>query len=493
MNWGIGRRPLRRASIAGVLALLMAFYFWTAMSSDVPSRPTENATGSYYGLLANAFRAGQLHLLIDPSPQLLALPDPYDPIQNAAFRLHDAVLFRGKYYLYYGPTPALLLYLPFKALTGLELTDPLVVALSCSVGLFFAFRLVEFLRHRYMPQTPFGLRLATLLALGFGSVMPFLLRRPLHYEVAISAGNALAFAALYYFVAGSLDGRLHRGRIAVGSLLLGLAAGARVPMLAAGLVPAVLAGYVVLNRKREPLLDQLTTLLAFGAPVTACVFLLGLYNHLRFGSWTEFGIGYTLQAWQSARTYKFFSLARLPPGMFYYGLAPPRLGVDFPFIRLDAAFYLPPPPGYYLEPVAGILPGVPLVAILFLAPLLYLGSHPPPLALWLTAGPLLATGLVLLVQAALAAGTMRYEVDFAIFLLVPALLLWFACANALRYASAGRMLTVTIFAGLLCVTVIVQTAFSLVGYYDNLKRGSPRTYEAIHSVFLPLERRLHAP
>jgi hypothetical protein len=45
--------------------------------------------------------------------------------------------------------------------------------------------------------------------------------------------------------------------------------------------------------------------------------------------------------------------------------------------------------------------------------------------------------------------------------------------NALRYARAWRMLTATTFAGPL-VTIIVHTAFSLVGYYDNLRRGSPR-------------------
>jgi hypothetical protein len=259
-------------------------------------------------------------------------------------------------------------------------------------------------------------------------------------------------------------------------------------MLAAGLVPAMLAGYVMMYRKREPLRDHLTTLLAFGAPLFACVLLLGLYNHLRFGSWTEFGVSYTLQGWQSARTYKFYSLARAPAGMFYYVLSPPHLSATFPFIRVDPALYLAPPADFYLEPVAGILPSVPLLLILLLAPLLYFGWYHPPL--WLVAAPLLVAGLVLLVQVALAAGTMRYEVDFVTLLLVPALLLWFAGVNALKNARVWRVLAVTIFACLLSTTIIVQTAYSLVGYYDDLKRGSPKTYETIHSVFLPLERRL---
>ena len=67
-----------------------------------------------YNLLAKGYLSGHLSLSILPAPELLALPDPYDPIANARLRIWDATLFKGRYYLYFGPTPALLLFAPFR-------------------------------------------------------------------------------------------------------------------------------------------------------------------------------------------------------------------------------------------------------------------------------------------------------------------------------------------------------------------------------------------
>src|SRR3954471_417762 len=62
--------------------------------------------------LADAFRHGQTSLLKQPPPELVALANPYDARANRAAResgAHDLALFRGRYYLYWGPVPALLL------------------------------------------------------------------------------------------------------------------------------------------------------------------------------------------------------------------------------------------------------------------------------------------------------------------------------------------------------------------------------------------------
>ena len=99
-------QQLRRLMPAAIAAVLCIWYFAAA----VPLRHLPQHR--YYNLLADAFRAGQTSLLVTPSPELLALPNPYDPAQNAALRLHDATLYRGRYYLYFGPTPALVLFLP---------------------------------------------------------------------------------------------------------------------------------------------------------------------------------------------------------------------------------------------------------------------------------------------------------------------------------------------------------------------------------------------
>ena len=68
--------------------------------------PALRREGDYYNLLVDGFRHGHLYLPVKPEPELLALENPYDPVANAAYRLLDPSLYNGRYYLYFGPVPA---------------------------------------------------------------------------------------------------------------------------------------------------------------------------------------------------------------------------------------------------------------------------------------------------------------------------------------------------------------------------------------------------
>src|SRR5579862_7499946 len=71
----------------------------------------------YYDLLGRAFANGQLRLPAEPAPALLALADPWSDRINRPYRLLDTVLYNGHYYLYHGPTPALLVFTPWYLIT----------------------------------------------------------------------------------------------------------------------------------------------------------------------------------------------------------------------------------------------------------------------------------------------------------------------------------------------------------------------------------------
>ncbi|MBU0761598.1 MAG: hypothetical protein KKD39_01105, partial [Candidatus Altiarchaeota archaeon] len=81
----------------------------------------------YYNYMTDAFLAGQLHLLIEPSDQLLSLDDPYDPSQNAPYRLGDAALYKGHYYVVHGPTASVLLFVPWKIIFGTDFPTSMAV------------------------------------------------------------------------------------------------------------------------------------------------------------------------------------------------------------------------------------------------------------------------------------------------------------------------------------------------------------------------------
>src|SRR5882757_4094512 len=131
-NSAIGGR--KSVWILGTLILsILGFYFWTAQA-PTKAYAFGKDDHSYYALLAKAFLAGQLSLPVEVPPELAAAKNPYEPAERTYPVLHNASFYKGKYYIYFGPAPALVLFLPFRALTGWDLPQNMSVAILCSVG-----------------------------------------------------------------------------------------------------------------------------------------------------------------------------------------------------------------------------------------------------------------------------------------------------------------------------------------------------------------------
>src|SRR5688572_7044104 len=139
------RARLRRIPLAevigriviGALVVLVGCYYWWAVRATGERMEWKADRYGYYNHLGRAFASGQLHLPIVPSPELLALNDPWDPAQNHPHRMHDMVLFNGRYYLYHGAGPALLLFTPWRLITGYDLPEAAAVAVFCFAAFLF--------------------------------------------------------------------------------------------------------------------------------------------------------------------------------------------------------------------------------------------------------------------------------------------------------------------------------------------------------------------
>ena len=158
--------PLDRGRLPGLVFVAVASFHFAAAWVGGPAPNWHGQTPEYFPLLTDAFLAGQTSLLVQPSAEMLALPDPYDPYANARYRLHDASLYHGKYYLYFGPTPALVLFLPYKVLTGWHLPSRIAVALFCTLGFAFSCALFFLLAKRERWDCPEWLGSAAVLSLG---------------------------------------------------------------------------------------------------------------------------------------------------------------------------------------------------------------------------------------------------------------------------------------------------------------------------------------
>jgi hypothetical protein len=473
--------------VLGLLVAVASFYLWTATSSGNPIHFGESRT-DYYNVLGDGFLDGQLSLPVKPAKELLALPNPYDPVANGPYRLHDLSLYKGRYYMPWGPTPALTLFLPFRLLGLGDMPENLAVVLFSLGGLVFSILLLRLLVRRFLPTTPLWVQLAAIVALAFENVAPFILRRPAVYEVAISAGYCFTFAGLYLLFTGVLTERRSLLRLALGSLCLGLAVGARPNLL---LVALVLVFVWRLARRGALRAIRVRVAAALIGPLLLCVAALVLYNYARFHSPLEFGQRYQL-AGVEVRKKDTFNPSYIVPGLYYYLFAPARLNLNFPF------FHLPPPPAYPghvpagydgVEVTGGLFPNVPILLVLpAVVPFVFARRLKLPSGLGAIVGTLTLIGaaIVLALSFAFWGTTMRYEMDFLALLLLAALLVWLAAVSAVGKSRSVRRLFSVGGAVLVGYGALVGAAISVTGYYDSLRTGSPGTYRTLERFFSPL-------
>ena len=418
-------REISRWMQCGVLgtvcALVIGVYAYAARSGALESLSL-NPADTYYNLLVQGFRAGHLSLNKEAPPGLAQLADPYDPTANALYRsapyrMLDLSYYKGRLYLYFGVTPALILFWPYVALTGHYLFYSQAVAIFCAMGFLASVGLLRALWRRYFAEVSVGVVAACALALGLATGVPVLLSRSDVYEVPISCGYMLTMLAL-----GALWCALHEpeprrsrwGWLAAASVAYGLAVGARPSLLFGAVI--LLVPVVQAWRERKPIG---ALLMAATGPIVLIGLGLMLYNARRFDSPFEFGWHYQL-ATERQDTAQPFSLRHLWFNFRVYFLEPVRWSGRFPFVR---DIIVPPlPPGHFggVEKPFGVLTNIPLVWLALAVPLAWRGRSAKERSLvreFLAAVTLLV-GISALTMGAFFATSMRYEVDF-----LPALVL----------------------------------------------------------------------
>jgi hypothetical protein len=420
-------------------------------------------SGHYYDYLGRAFAAGHLYLPIEPSPQLLAQPDPWDPKVDDSLKLFDAVLYNRRYYLYHGAGPAVMLFTPWRLITGHDLPENYGLFLLCLGGyLFSAGALMGILRLAQVRVGP-GMLAMMMLALGTCQGVPFLLNRVWVYEVAIGGGYFCIAAALYFLVRGFESGRPQW--LAAAGFMFGMAVACR-PHLA--IVGAVALTALVFTSWRRAIYF-LTSLLVVGVAIAA-------YNYERFGNPLEFGNRYLLSGPHQSKLN--LATANVKPGMYYLLLSAPEFSPVFPWILITPHVRdFPRPATNTVEPTTGAIylaPFLPLAVLVFFAR-----------RVGLLLGTVVLSGLlVLMFITATGWSTQRYQVDF-----LPWLVLGCMGGFAVATSRLGKRWRWA-FSGVVCVAILfgsaANLALGLAGPYDEMKLNKPAGFVRIASWFSPI-------
>lgn len=463
--------------------LVAAFYVWTSLSDRLSWRWGREQT-DYYNLLVDGFLQGKLSLGVEVPEELLRVKDPYDPDQRpAGVALHDVSLYRGKYYIYFGVVPAVLVLLPFRVVTGVDLPLGAAVLGFVLAGYAVQLGLLEAVRRRFFPRVGAVAGAAVGVVVGFASCTPVLLRRSSLYDVPISSGFFLAMAALACLYAALVrkGGRLWW--VAASSLCWGLAVGCRpIYLLAPGCL--VLACGFWLRAEREVWRDWRARGRLLGAafgPLAAVGLLLAAYNYARFGAMGEFGVKYILSGVYEAKI-EHFRLRYVAYNVFGYFFAPGEWVRYFPF-RQDLAIPGPKPYQHMgMDVPFGLWVHLPFLWLAGGMVLVWrLGAGGEARGAWrvFLGGMSWAVASVLGFLLMFYAAMVRYTGDFAPGLAVLSAIAGFALLSWARARGTGMGRAVSWLVGALGgITVGVTFVFS-AAVYDRLRQYNPRTFAAL--------------
>lgn len=279
--WG---KPISAALLAGLIFLGI---------SATAGPPWRTSNSPYFNLLADAFLHGQLHLRLVPENPL------------------DLSIFQGRYYLYWGPLPALAA-LPLVALFGVNVSDVLqtLVFAALTVGLFAA--LLQAANQRgLIDLTPLQ-RALLVLFFALGTAFTPLTESGLVWlELQVVTLGVIFFTCLAAIK--------YEDRKAFFLTGCGLSA-ILLTRPSAGFVGLFLGAYLLQRYWHAGLRRWLGYCLAAGLPLLLSGVIYGLYNYYRFGSPLDNGLTHHIMSvffFEDYKQYGYFNLHFIPANFYY--------------------------------------------------------------------------------------------------------------------------------------------------------------------------------
>jgi hypothetical protein len=494
-RWLVKRRGYRWVVLLFACGFVELCYVFISSAGRFTNWPTY---GNRVDQLAEAFRSGHLYVLEQPPAALVNASNPLDPA-NSQLWLWDASLYKGRYYFYWGPVPALLLAATKTALrVSTSLGEHYIVFTFASLQLFVGTALLERIARRLFGDIPIVLVALAVIALGLANPAPFILARQNIYETAIVSAHALVLCGIALAFEAVLSASVRRRSILfalAAGIVWALALGCRITVAPALPVLALTTALGITWHGSERWKRLLQNLVAMGAPMALGAGGLLAYNKARFDQWLEFGTRYQL-TWIDFK----LSSSFVGANVYSYALRPLQTSCTFPFVfspmGLGADVVFPKafklPPDYFVyEQVSGALVTTPWAW--FSAPALVLAGvlawraarsrdardAAEVAKLWTLVTLLMAWLLPFVAPLCINTATMRYLGDASGAFMLFATLGVFATYAALRRAAVTRWLSWPVFATAAVVSAAIGLALGMEGYYGHFRQHNPALLSAL--------------
>ena len=302
--------------------------------------------------MTDAFLKKQLHLDIEVPQALLEAERPYDyeyrkqhgMVLNYADKqfetsenvvLGDHTYYKGKYYSYFGMVPVIILFAPYKLITGDYLPTSMGIFVFASITTILLMLLWKQIAQDYLGKLPYFFFLIGAATLYACSLIP--IYTTVQFFHIIAQYSALAFVIFGVIMLLQAREKLSIGLLLAASLSFAIAVACRPnAMFWSVLIP------VVLWDKRKELINASRYLLAIIIPFIIVGSILAWYNYARFDSPLSFGTSYMIsginQGIQASIIEDIHSLITI---FLYLLFSPPNLDLTFPFVSTNSSLYFP--------------------------------------------------------------------------------------------------------------------------------------------------------
>lgn len=464
-----------KLSAIGLNIFIFLIYLWYASVGKWEF--TYNET-SYFDLLASAFRQGQTALQVQPDPALLTFTDEslYEPANREGIPvLWDATLYEGKYYLYWGPAPALVLTFVKFFYAG-EIGDRFLTLFFISGTLIFLNLIIFDLRKTYFNHIPNWAVLFAIVFAGLVNPMPYILVEGRIYEAAIIAAQFFLITGFYFLF--TVFNKPNLLRIFLAGLFFAFAVGSRTTLLFAVVFTALIFLFWVIKLQKEKLISFI---IAFAFPLAMGAIAYAAYNYARFDSLTEFGYRYQLTSYNLyEKLDETFSLSYIPPNFYKLLFNPLERREAFPYIfptRWDGPDWLESNRGFYLlkaEEITGLLISSPFLLFIFFAK-----TQSDKKNYWVNLSLVGSSILLFITLQAFFFTAMRYLLD-----LIPTLTLLAIIGFWNRFDLAkNKKIFFIVSLILLSYTITLSLILSISGNLESFKILNPEFIRQMTAIF----------
>jgi hypothetical protein len=470
--------------------VLLIFIAWASVhTSNTPKalvKVKRHDLQQYNVHLTDAIIAKKPYLDVSVDKRLLAADArPYDlawlKANNIDFHF-DYSFYNGKYYCYFGIVPAIMLYVPYKLITGNYLTDHTGIFLFGAISIILLAMLWRYCVKRYMPDMRFVFYLLSFLTLFFANGMFSVLSYTRFYSIVSTAGFMFAIAGILLLLKSAENEKINRLQLFFACLCLALVVGCRPNMIFVSLlVPVVLWRYLRPCDKNASTVQYSTVqystvqynpyklFLFIAIPYIIVAIPLMYYNYVRFGSITEFGVSYMLNEIDSSKQNLLNPIGqaiRTLVCIISYLFMPNSYSFVFPYVGT-----IPLPRGIsgfhmFLTPISGAINFPIIFCLLYLFKnIRHKKDNPKTFSLLST---FLIVAITIIFFSVVMTGYMsiRYLQDFMLFLLLPSLFCsyYWICDPKSVLPQTIRMKTVYV---LLTISILVSLPLFMTGGMDH--------------------------